>query len=430
MIRLHPTPDAVFDCPICKVRLQPRGWLMPGMRVLADLTCLQCGRRFYGDMPTGQGLLQPALTDQADGTVYSDFQTWFADELRDGYAHRVAEPLEISVEALRPLRNPAVLNCLDSFYGHCLEKLLNLQHYIDEGVDVLVIVPTFLRWLVPDGAAEIWSVNIPLRQGNQWNDAFAAQIAARLAELDGCALAVAFPEPHPGDYQIERFTRVTPFPLDQWTARPPAVTLIWREDRLWADIPRQRWRRGVLKVGRRLGVIPSALAEQTIRLCHLIEALTDVDLAVVGLGSPGGLPPHVNDLRTKNISETIERQWCERYAASHVVVGIHGSNMLLPSALAGAVVELLPPDRFGNLGQDIIYNGEPTGRDLLYRCRFLPLSASPSEVAEMIKSVIRFTAYGMLHFQREWTRHSTIEADAIPLSMRYRAALEFIRNVR
>jgi len=99
--------------------------------------------------------------------------------------------------------------------------------------------------------------------------------------------------------------------------------------------------------------------------------------------------------------------------------------------IAGVIsCELLPPDRFGNLGQDIIYNGEPTGRDLLYRCRFLPLSASPREAAEMIRSVIRFTAYGVLHYQREWTRHSTIEADAIPLRMRYRAALEFIQNVR
>ncbi|MBK8021784.1 MAG: hypothetical protein IPK19_10250 [Chloroflexi bacterium] len=208
---------------------------MPGMRVLAQLHCPRCSRTFYGDMPTGQGLLHPVLLDRDTGELHASLQSWFAEELRQGYAQPSLAELNVKVEQLRPLNNPYVLNCLDTFYGHALAKLFSAQHYLDIGADLLVIVPTFLRWLVPDGVAEIWSVNMPLRQSAQWNESFARQIHTRVEALDACNLAVAFPDPNPSDYAIERFTRVKPFPMEEWFTRiqKPTITFIWRQDRLW-----------------------------------------------------------------------------------------------------------------------------------------------------------------------------------------------------
>jgi len=69
--------------------------------------------------------------------------------------------------------------------------------------------------------------------------------------------------------------------------------------------------------------------------------------------------------------EASEREWCERYAASHVAVGVHGSNMLLPSAHAGAVVELLGAERWGNFAQGILFRDAGDCRETFFRYRFV-----------------------------------------------------------
>jgi hypothetical protein len=434
MTQLHPIPSIQFDCPLCEGRLQATGWYMPGMRVLAQLHCTKCDHVFYGDLPTGQGLLQPVLLDRENGDIYPSVQSWFADELKHSYANRSSLPLQLTIEEFRPLKTPYLLNCLDTFYGHCLEKLFNAQHYIDAGVDLLLIVPRFLHWLVPEGVAELWTIDIPLRQGAQWNDWFAEQITNRLTTLDTCALALAFPEPNPDDYAIERFTQIAPFPMDEWFHRlkKPTVTFIWRSDRLWVNIASQRWIRGLLKAARRVGLISSLLNQQRSRIRELAQELKacypKIDFAVVGMGQPEGFDAWINDMRRTKMDDAVEREWCERYAESHLVIGVHGSNMLLPSALAGSVIELLPPDRNGNMAQDIINVGKQTEREVIFRYRFLPISATPSEVAAVAETLLNMLPVIHMQFGREWNSHALNEDALALLRRKYTQYLSFLSS--
>ena len=263
MISLHPLPDfQEHVCPRCHDVLQVTGWYMPGMRMLATLECPTCNRHYFGDLPSGHGLFYPALLDAETGEVFRDIDTWFSQSLAQSYSARHATPVDFKVETLRAVENPVLLNCLDSYYGHSLEKLLNAQHYIQSGVDLIVIVPEFLRWLVPQGVAEIWTVSLPLRQGNQWNDWLAEQFHAHIDAFNQCQLAIAFPELDPQDYGIENFTRVKPFPIDQWKDRSPVITYIWREDRLWYSRSRLKLVRAVQRGGRKLALLKTPLQIQ------------------------------------------------------------------------------------------------------------------------------------------------------------------------
>ena len=82
-----------------------------------------------------------------------------------------------------------------------------------------------------------------------------------------------------------------------------------------------------------------------------------------------------------------ERTWCERYAQSHLVVGVHGSGMLLPTSLAAGFICLLPPDKLAHYAEDVLMaHDNPIHQTLLGR--FLPTSASPKQVAAMIVNML------------------------------------------
>ncbi len=387
MIPLVPTPTADHACPHCEVMLDVRGGYIPGMRNLARLHCSRCGREFYGDLRSGQAFFTPQLLERATGIVHDPHGVpWFSAWLRESYANRVEMSREWRVVEHRAVTRPVVfLNCLDTLYGHVLLKLLNAQALLERpDLDLIVMVPATFAWLVPDGAAQVWLVDLPLKQGTEWNDGLAKEIARRLDSFPEVWLSVAHSHPRWEDFAIERFTRVLPFPLAQWAerAQQPVITFLWRDDRTWPS-------GGVAALTARARSKVSAQVRQVKRFWKALQReLSDVDFAVAGLGKAGGLPPSVRDLRRPSLDDATERAWCERYAASHLVIGVHGSNMLLPSAHAGGVIELLPRDRWGNYLQDLLLRPTST-RELLFRTRIVAESTAPEEVALMATQIVR-----------------------------------------
>ncbi|HYP49672.1 MAG TPA: hypothetical protein VEQ34_01935, partial [Pyrinomonadaceae bacterium] len=374
------------------------------MRNLADFYCPQCGSEFYGDLPAGQALYTPILLDKKSGAIYDDYNVgWFSDWLKNSFQQRKYEPLGFEARKLSKVKNKAVLlNCLDVLYGHSLLKLLNAQHYIDHQPDVslIVILPRFLEWMLPDGIAEAWIVDLPLRRGTEWNDWLSGEIKKRLESFDEVYLSVAFSHPDSKDFDIERFTNVSPFRLENFSERQthPVITFIWREDRLWeAESHRTSTRLGKLK--RRFNLSEERTDEQKRKVVEFAESLRGefplLDFAVAGISKADGLPDWIQDLRLMKIDVQAERLWCKRYAESHLVVGVHGSNMLLPSAHAGGVIELIGEERWGNYLQDILFR-RSDAREMFFRYRFVPHSTAPEELAGLAASMLRYEDFRRL----------------------------------
>nr|MBA2620029.1 hypothetical protein [Acidobacteriota bacterium] len=242
----------------------------------------------------------------------------------------------------------------------------------------------------------------------EWNDWLANEIGARLESFREVFLSVAFSHPHSEDFDIERFTRVAPFPLENFGKKRnnPVITFIWREDRLWetaGDLHAGR----VAKIKRRFGVAQKRTDMQARKVVELAERLRGefpaLDFAVAGLGEAGGLPVWISDLRLTKIDEKNERAWCERYAASHIVVGVHGSNMLLPSAHAGGVIELIGEDRAGNFLQDILFR-TTDAREMFFRYRFAPQSSTPEDLTRLASTMLRYEDFRRL-LSPEFCRH-------------------------
>jgi hypothetical protein len=73
--------------------------------------------------------------------------------------------------------------------------------------------------------------------------------------------------------------------------------------------------------------------------------------AAIGPGIPEGLPADVLDLRDPAPSADSELRWVRLMRGADLAIGVHGSNLLLPSGFAAATLELVPEARYGNLFQ-------------------------------------------------------------------------------
>ncbi len=116
--------------------------------------------------------------------------------------------------------------------------------------------------------------------------------------------------------------------------------------------------------------------------------MPEATFTVAGLGASGRFPSWIEDHRTRRYDNELEKCLCEIYSESRLVIGVHGSNMLLPSGLGGLTIDLMPDDRWGNYAQDVLYH-ETDSRVAAFRYRFIPAGVSLRSLAKIALSQVR-----------------------------------------
>jgi hypothetical protein len=351
---------------------------------------------FLQDIRVGFAVQHPVAIGKDPGEFFniSDAPSWLFDPLLKAY--RSPSDKDITIERIvhRQTDRVVILDCIDFLYGHVLLKLWNAQHYLDKHPDLglVLIIPKMFAWLVPKGTAEVWLVDIKLGQAHGWYSSIDRWVQERLAGYSEVYMARGYAHPQLSSIDMERFSGIKAFQLDEFSSQPRHITFIARQDRLWnagpiGDTVFRAIKR--FKLQKSLG--PFMAAGQTSRIKRAMQLIRrvfpDVKFTVVGLDRPGGFEGLAEDLRSEKMDLQRELAWCNAYARSQVVVGVHGSNMLLPTAFAAAAVEILPKDRHGNMVQDIFVRY--TDRMQLFMYRFLREHATPAEVADHCVGILR-----------------------------------------
>jgi FkbM family methyltransferase len=341
--------------------------------MLADGDCSACGHRYLQDLPAGHGLMYPAALDLDTGEVFqAGYGPWFADALRPMWETPDTEPATLTVERGDGARPAVLLNCLDKIYGHALLKLLNVgRHLEDEGRAVIVVIPASLRELVPEGVAETWIVDAPTCRFAGWLVDLEARIALELDRVGDCLLSPAFPHPHPSTYSLDTLLGE----LAPERVGDPSIVLSLRADRSW-------------------GATDRAQATNVARLWErLASAFPGAGCTAVGAAAPGGLPSGIADLTRSDPDRETERRWLGLLRGADLVIGVHGSNLLLPSGLARASIELLPEERYGNALQATLPSSlDPVTALIRHRTLYGADDlgdVSPERVAAVAMSVLR-----------------------------------------
>lgn len=390
---------AVMPCPDCDRALAPTAVRVAGLAIVVDARCPSCDRAFAYDWPAGHALLHPALVDRTTGAVLTE-DDWYTRKFVQGLASEkapVAVDITVSGECGTD-RGAILVNCLDFLYSHVLLKLLSATRHLRESPedDVVVIVPKLIRWLVPPGVVVI-EVDAPLSRGADWVEGLDSTVEDVLSRSAGVRISPAVSQP---DVTLQDLALLgqdlTPTPAAHDGAAPLRIGFSLREDRLWLGPPRL-W----VKVARHL--LPSRLTHNLLlqrqhrsyaRLARRIRNRhPEARFIAFGIGQPRGLPAYIEDLRTPDpIRE--ELPWLADYRSCRVIVGVHGANLLLPSLLAGAVVDLLPAFKLLNINQDLIIPHEDGSEPKLslFRYRIVPEECSPDSVAAIALSVIDHAA--------------------------------------
>lgn len=397
LVPLKPTLYSDFDCPSCGARgCEPIGMYFPGIHMLGRYRCSNCDTSFLRDLPVGFAVYHPLAVDTSSGSLFNSTKAdrWLTEPFLQGYRNPSHKPVPIQRIVHRRCRRVVVLNTLDFLYGHVLLKLYNAQYYLDKHPELglVLIIPKAFTWLVPKGVAEVWMVDQKLAEAQRWYSSIDAFLQRQLQEHDEVFLGKGYAAPDPSAIDIERFTGIAPFPSEEFLKRPPHITFVVRTDRLWFLSPFSKLcYRALTRLGRRNDVGRWFVRRQDTGIRRTIRSIRKVmpeaAFAVVGLGRPGGLDGLANDLRSEKMDERVEWAWCKAYAASQVVVGVHGSNMLLPTALAAGCVEILPYYKYGVIVSDI--SVRYADQRQLFHYRFVDEFARPCQIARHVLSMFK-----------------------------------------
>lgn len=363
-----------------------------GKQTAAEYKCRSCGLAFVRDLPAGFTIDLPIAWRLSDKKPYHPAngvaEDWAA---YPDYQVPRSDRYNVQRKVFREYKRVVILNTIDHLYGHVLLKLFNAQHYLDKHPDIglVVIVPKMFEWLVPDGVAESWVFDIKLKEAWGWNAGIDAFVKEQWERYEEIWFAPGYSHPEFSKINIGRFSRVQPFPLEEYTSRPPHITFVARRDRLWYASPFTKFMHRALK---KIGLFAdfAVVAQDRMiakTMARIRRSVPEARFSVVGLGKPARMPHGVEDLRTMKMDVETELQWCRAYAESQVTVGVHGSNMLLPTAHAAGCVEILPHDRFGNIVQDISVRYDDRMQLFLYR--FTDEFASPNAIARHVVSMFK-----------------------------------------
>jgi hypothetical protein len=403
MIQIKPVIPHNITCD-CGGRFVFSELLWQGLHICEKHICDSCNKVRIDSLPVNQSGIEQYSYYPGTGTVINPEgisvpDNWFNLKLKS-IANPVHGNVEFDVEIFRKYDEVLILNTLDIIYGHSLLYLFNLQRIFrsEKNIGIIVIVQPMLKWLVPkNDIAEIWTVKLGFQDFKYYYPDLSYKINSELGRFNKVWLSRGHLIPTNENIDIEKFTGVKPYDFHKNPARP-LITFIWRED------PDRLWIRNIyiLKGLKKLGLSRLLKPVQYLRVLLFFRVLkrklgTQFIYSVAGLGKSGRFPSFISDDRVMSFTEESERQLCRVYSSSTLIIGVHGSSMLLPSAHSGMAISLMPSKRWGNYAEDILFT-ENDVRLAFFQRRIIPLNLSIYDICDIATDMVTGRDYFIRKF--------------------------------
>jgi hypothetical protein len=416
-IQLSPKPNFDAECPECRRLTHAHDWKLPGLWLLAQYRCENCGAEFFFDLPYSLGVVTPCYLDIKRSKAKPKYLgDWYATLTAEAWSSKTDVEVSLTVQRKAYRQNVCIVNCLYPWWGDSVGSLLRVNRLKDvQGMDIVVIINPTLKWLVPDFVHGVWVIEQAIADNSKWNEGIDANIKVLIKQQNlNVFVPITFQPAYVTPSELRDSCKIRAFPRNEWTARlkeKAVVTFMSRTDRTWSHSkPRGRsslvhraFNRlpgpfaGALRKLQMLSSNAQQLKNIEILARELKRGFPELEFAVCGIGRYGSLPNWVKDLRVEEFAPDTNQIWAEQAARSHVFAGVHGSHTSLFASLAGSCIELTPSDRLRNVLQcSPVTSREP--RESIYCYRFLPVDTNAQYLADLVGGIILNYPYTSLAY--------------------------------
>ena len=395
MLKIKPEIKFTSNCPICNNEMTNKNITFTGMRTLISVSCNKCKETFYTDLPTGHGLYYSFYYSQTKNKIVNDKINgqWFAKSLEN----TIRNSLDIKVNIKSEEKSSSkllILSVIDSYFGHSLLRLLTIQYYFrkNKNKDILLIIPKNLEWIVPKYIKNVIVCNVSGKNGDRWINGLSEIIQIFIDKYEEVFLASEYQHIYKSK-NIDNFTGIKPNNPDVIMNNDKmCIGYIWREDRLWnkrtqLDIIFKKIEK-VVGINLRRILIKQQYNNVKQLLLDIREKIPEAQFYVSGFGKFGEFPDFIEDLRTTSIDKDIEIKWIKKYLNTSLIIGLHGSNMILPSAYSAMTLDIMPEWKWNNVMEDIIIQTYSNQYDTLFRYRFIPKQTPVNIIADIAISML------------------------------------------
>jgi hypothetical protein len=244
-------------------------------------------------------------------------------------------------------------------------KFINAYRFLpSHKTGLVMIIPASMRWMVPEGVAEIWMVELPVSKMDGYITNLNALIHQRLKQYDKVSIATTYIHPDLQHVDLEPYFKTKPFDLKDFYKKPFRITFFLREDRFWLPTTLDYF---LLKVCYKFKLLPylkNYFSWKQLRLINKFvkkvkRRIPSMEFVATGIKNNYTLHKYIKDLRRNINDRDPMEEWVHIYASSHIVIGVHGSNMLIPTALAAGFIEIVPDHKLIHYTEDILINHKP-----------------------------------------------------------------------
>lgn len=364
-------------CPSCDTFMEFLDWHIYGWRALGEYDCSSCAKRYKIDLPVFTGIPYPAVLCESTQTVVSDTPHWWKEPLEKW------KILERSCCALESKDSNSssllILNCVDTVFGHSVNRLLWLTYFIDktkfDNVDVLLLIPKSLRYLLNRIKRELHVLELDTTFGE--NKCIILEVDRQVkafAEKYERVRLCSHPYPQPEDLKPSLLN----LPVQKNVEKIDKIVIVYRVDRT---------------VGYNLRCQSSFYK----RLISRIDRyLPSIKIYLIGDKDKYSYTSAI-DLRSNVFSEVIDKEWNEACSGA-ITIGVHGSNMLLPSLCSSHNIEFVNKDKLFNFSQATIFSDECSVLSTIHKYRYIYGNQDLSDIkVDQVFEVVRSIVAGMNH---------------------------------
>ena len=374
LIKLKPEIDLGFEqkCPKCNGILKIRDFYIFGWRNLAFGKCAHCNKKYIFDMPSGHGIAYPSFIDIDRDKVYAKRGAeWFSKPFLEGWLHKNNKKISIRCIKNKKTKNKAiVINCFDIIYGHSLLKLLCLSYYLKNNYhkeyDIIVLVPKSLVYLLPPEVNFVIVTDVPFSEMKEFYVNIDEYLKKFFSRYDEIFLSPIPPHLYACNYDLKLFKLNEP----NYAVPVKNICFTYRANRLWGLTLRSQQKR----------------IEKIFYVIH--KSYPHLKFFIIGNKDNRKFKARfIEDERVSSITQEVEKNWNDILFNS-LVIGVHGSNMLIPSALAKYIIELVPESRYGNAIQASLLSCELDNFQILHKFRYIYGNEDLTDIDRVVEKIV------------------------------------------